>query len=93
MDIYVGIMLLLILEKNCGVPPARHYTSSITHNGTHYQDIATYTCLPGYNPDQSFTIQCQSNGAWATPSYCIGKCWVFFSGQNAVQLLGWYVSA
>ena len=42
--------------------------------GNRYQDVVTYTCIPGYEiAAGSATIQCQANKLWSAPPTCISK--------------------
>ena len=67
-------MIFFYLEISCGVPPAGDNTN-VPSDSLLYQDAYDYTCLDGYDTNDTLTTNCLSNGSFSldSPPACTSK--------------------
>ena len=70
-------MHILNLQADCGPPDAMLH-ADVSAQSTLQEDIATYTCHPGYlltmDDTDVITLECQPDATWSSPTdTCQGK--------------------
>ena len=53
------------------------HSTATADDGTHYEDVATYTCIEGYERSNGATVQtagCTAQATWGGTDSCDGQC-------------------
>ena len=74
MTIYVHIQTAV----DCGGLSTTTFGLSVSYSGTTYNNVATYSCITGYQLIGSSTRTCTSGGSWSgSEPYCQSKSTIF----------------